>query len=160
MHHDITLAVNGILHILRVESRRLLVEVLRDDLGLTGTKRGCETGHCGACTVLLDGAAAHACCVLAVQADGRQVTTIEGLKVGDELHPLQRAFLDELGYQCGFCTPGMVMSSLALLNEKPDPTEEEIRHALTGNLCRCTGYAGIVRSVKAASSTFDESASA
>jgi len=133
-----------------VESRRRLIEVLRDDLHLTGTKTACEANVCGSCTVLLDGQSVHACTVLALQADGREVSTIESLLTGDELHPLQQAYLDHLGYQCGFCTPGMVMASLALLNENPDPTPEQVRLGLTGNICRCTGYLKIVESVLAA----------
>lgn len=150
MKHHIQLEVNGREHALEVESRRLLIEVLRDDLGLTGAKAACETNNCGACTVLMDGQSVHSCCVLAVQADGKRITTIEGLGRPEALHPVQQAFLDHLGYQCGFCTPGMVMSSAALLAENNDPTDEEVRHYLTGNICRCTGYAKIVESVLAA----------
>jgi carbon-monoxide dehydrogenase small subunit len=150
MAHTITLEVNGRRRTLAVEARRLLVEVLREELGLTGTKRGCESNICGACTVLLDGQNVHACCVLAVQADGRRVTTIEGLSGGGGLHPVQQGFLEQLGYQCGFCTPGMILAAAALLAENPAPTDEEIRHGLTGNICRCTGYVQIIESVKAA----------
>lgn len=150
MKHHIQLEVNGREHALEVESRRLLIEVLRDDLGLTGAKAACETNNCGACTVLMDGQSVHSCCVLAVQADGKRITTIEGLGRPEALHLVQQAFLDHLGYQCGFCTPGMVMSSAALLAENNDPTDEEVRHYLTGNICRCTGYAKIVESVLAA----------
>jgi len=150
MRNQISLEINGRQHHLEVESRRLLVEVLRDDLGLTGTKRGCESNICGACTVLLDGRNVHSCCVLAVQADGKKVTTIEGLSRGNELHPVQQGFLDKLGFQCGFCTPGMIMSSVALLDENANPTEAEIRYGLTGNICRCTGYVKIIESVQAA----------
>jgi aerobic carbon-monoxide dehydrogenase small subunit len=150
MKNKITLEVNGREHQLEVESRRLLVEVIRDDLGLTGTKRGCESNICGSCTVMLDGQTVHACCVLAVQADGKKVTTIEGLSQGNELHPVQQGFLDHLGFQCGFCTPGMIMSAAALLDENPDPSEAEIRYGLTGNICRCTGYVKIIESVQAA----------
>ena len=150
MRNQISLEINGRQHHLEVESRRLLVEVLRDDLGLTGTKRGCESNICGACTVLLDGRNVHSCCVLAVQADGKKVTTIEGLSRGNQLHPVQQGFLDKLGFQCGFCTPGMIMSSVALLDENANPTEAEIRYGLTGNICRCTGYVKIIESVQAA----------
>jgi carbon-monoxide dehydrogenase small subunit len=148
--HRIRLNVNGAWRELEVESRRLLVEVVRDDLGLTGTKRGCESNTCGSCTMLVDGISVHACTMLAVQADGAEVETIEGLMQGQELHPVQQGFLDHLGYQCGFCTPGMIMSSVALLRENPDPDEAEIRHGLTGNICRCTGYVKIIKSVQAA----------
>lgn len=150
MKHAISLTVNGQPHKIEVESRRLLIEVIRDDLGLLGAKQGCETGHCGACTVLVNGKSAHACCLLAVQADGKEVTTIEGIGTRDQLHPVQEAFVKELGYQCGFCTPGMVMTSVALLSENPNPTAEQVRAGLTGNVCRCTGYIKIVKSVLAA----------
>lgn len=150
MKQLITLEINGGSYQLEVESRRLLVEVIRDDLGLTGTKRGCESNICGACTVLLNGESVHSCCVLAIQAHGKSVTTIEGAGKDGKLHPVQQGFLDNLGYQCGFCTPGMIMSSIALLNENPNPTPEEIRLGLTGNICRCTGYVKIVQSIQAA----------
>jgi carbon-monoxide dehydrogenase small subunit len=150
MKHTIRLVVNEEAHELEVESRQLLVEVLREDLGLTGTKRGCESSTCGACTVLLDGLNVHACSILAVQVDGRQVTTIEGLGNADQLHPVQQAFLDNQGYQCGFCTPGMVISAVALLDENPHPTAEDVKLGMAGNLCRCTGYVKIVRSVQEA----------
>lgn len=149
--HTIQLVINGQTHTLEVEPRRLLVEVLRDDLGLTGTKRGCESSICGACTVLLDGHSVHACSVLAVQANGKSVTTIEGLGRKDHLHPVQKAFYENQGYQCGFCTPGVVMSAVALLSDSPRPTPEEVQLGMAGNLCRCTGYVKIVRSVLAAS---------
>jgi aerobic-type carbon monoxide dehydrogenase small subunit (CoxS/CutS family) len=150
MKHTIQLLVNGKPHTLEVESRRLLVQVLRDDLGLTGTKRGCESSICGACTVLLDGQSVHACSILAVQANGKSVTTIEGLGTKDHLHPVQKAFYENQGYQCGFCTPGVVMSAVALLNDDPRPTPEEVRLGMAGNLCRCTGYVKIIKSVLAA----------
>jgi carbon-monoxide dehydrogenase small subunit len=150
MKHAIALEVNGRPHRLEVEAGRLLVEVIREDLGLTGTKRGCESNICGTCTVLVNGLSVHACCLLAVQANGKRITTIEGLSRGGELHPVQRAFIDHLGFQCGFCTPGMIMSSVALLDETPDPSPEQVRLALTGNICRCTGYIKIVKSVLAA----------
>ena len=150
MRHRIWLEVNGRRCDLEVEARRLLVEVIREDLGLSGTKRGCESNICGACTVLLDGKNAHSCCVLAIQADGRKITTIEGLSQGAEMHPMQKSFLENLGFQCGFCTPGMIIAAVALLSEAPNPTDEEIRYGLTGNICRCTGYVQIAESVRAA----------
>lgn len=143
----VSITVNGTEHQREVEPRLLLVHFLRDALGLTGTHVGCDTSNCGACTVLLDGAAVKSCTVLAVQADGRQVLTIEGLAEGDRLHPVQAGFWEKHGLQCGFCTPGMILSAVHLLERNPHPTEAEIRHALEGNLCRCTGYENIVRSV-------------
>jgi carbon-monoxide dehydrogenase small subunit len=145
-----TLTVNGAPYPVELEPDRSLLSVLRTELGLTGTKEGCDDSECGACMVLLDGKPVNSCSYLAVQTAGREVTTVEGLASGDELHPLQRAFLDEGGVQCGFCTPGMLISSKALLDENPSPSEEEIRHALGGNLCRCTGYVNIVRAVERA----------
>ncbi|MCP5271284.1 MAG: (2Fe-2S)-binding protein [Burkholderiaceae bacterium] len=151
---SITLTVNGRAHTLDAEPRQLLVELLRGPLGLTGTHVGCDTSQCGACTVLLDGQAVKSCSVLAVQAAGRAVTTIEGLSAPDApLHPLQDAFSACHGLQCGFCTPGMVMSACALLAENPQPTDAQIQHALEGNLCRCTGYVNIVAAVKQAATT-------
>jgi aerobic carbon-monoxide dehydrogenase small subunit len=146
----ITVVVNGEERRVAVEPRTLLVSLLRDQLGLTGTHVGCETSQCGACTVLLDGDAVKSCTVLAVQADGHAVTTIEGLAPRGMLHPVQQAFWEEHGLQCGFCTPGMVLSTIALLAEDPDPDEAAIRHGLEGNLCRCTGYHNIVQAVRAA----------
>jgi carbon-monoxide dehydrogenase small subunit len=146
----IALTVNGSPRQAEVEPRALLVNFLRDNLNLTGAHVGCETGQCGACTVLLDGQAVKSCTLLAVQADGHDVTTIEGLAPRGTLHPVQQAFWEEHGLQCGYCTPGMVLSATALLQENPDPDEATIRHALEGNLCRCTGYHNIVRSVQAA----------
>ncbi len=146
----IRLEVNGRAHEREVEPRLLLVHFLRDVLGLTGTNVGCETSLCGACTVWIDGAAVKSCTQLAVQADGSSITTIEGLKSDGKLHPVQEAFWEEHGLQCGFCTPGMIMASAALLERNPDPSEEEIREALKGNLCRCTGYHNIVRAVRRA----------
>jgi aerobic carbon-monoxide dehydrogenase small subunit len=146
----IALTVNGSPRQAEVEPRTLLVNFLRDGLNLTGAHVGCETGQCGACTVLLDGQAVKSCTLLAVQADGHDVTTIEGLAPRGTLHPVQQAFWEEHGLQCGYCTPGMVLSAAALLQEDPDPDEAAIRHALEGNLCRCTGYHNIVRSVQAA----------
>ncbi len=142
--------VNGDSRTTDVEPRTLLVHMLRDRFGLTGTHTGCETGQCGACTVLLDGKAVKSCMVLAVQAEGREVTTVEGLAPAGELHPIQQAFWEEHGLQCGFCTPGMLLSSLALLDENPNPDDEAIRHAIEGNICRCTGYNSIVKSVQSA----------
>ena len=146
----ITLSVNGQQRESEVEPRCLLVHHLRDDLGLTGTNVGCDTSSCGACTVLLDGESVKSCTILAVQADGHEVTTIEGLAAGDGLHAVQQAFHTEHGLQCGFCTPGMVMASVSLLAENPSPSEQEVRIGLEGNLCRCTGYHNIVRAVMSA----------
>jgi carbon-monoxide dehydrogenase small subunit len=143
----VQVTVNGRPHEVLVEPRRLLVHLLRDDLGLTGTHVGCDTTNCGACTVHLDGEAVKSCTVLAVQADGAQVTTIEGMADGDTLHPLQEAFWKDHGLQCGYCTPGMIMAAADFLKRNPDPSEEEVRHGLEGNLCRCTGYHNIVRAV-------------
>jgi carbon-monoxide dehydrogenase small subunit len=133
-----------------VEARKTLADFLREDLGLTGTHLGCEHGVCGACTILVDGEAVRACLMLAVQADGAEVTTVEGVASGDVLHPVQEAFWDSHSFQCGFCTPGFVMSTLALLRENANPNDEEIRDALSGNLCRCTGYESIVAGVRRA----------
>jgi carbon-monoxide dehydrogenase small subunit len=146
----VRLTVNGVEHDLDVEPRLLLVHALRDELGLTGTHVGCDTSSCGACTVHLDGRAVKSCTLLAVQADGAQVTTIEGLAGDGKLHPLQEAFWNDHGLQCGYCTPGMIMAAAGLLAENPDPSEEEVRHALEGNLCRCTGYHNIVKAVMSA----------
>ena len=153
MSHAVSVTVNGRSHRREVEPRLLLSDFLRHELGLTGTHVGCEHGVCGACTVLLDGEAVRSCLLLAVQADGREVTTVEGLAPGgvpEELHPLQAAFREAHGLQCGFCTPGFLMTLVPFLEENPDPSEEEIRHALSGNLCRCTGYQNIVAAVKLA----------
>ena len=144
----ITVTVNGETHSDEIESRLLLVHYLRDVLGLTGTHVGCETSICGACTVHLNGNAVKSCTVLAAQADGAKVTTIEGLAKGDQLHPLQDGFWEEHGLQCGYCTPGMIMAAVQLLESSPNPSDEEIRHGLEGNLCRCTGYQHIVNAVK------------
>ena len=146
----ISVTVNGRRHELEAEPRTLLVHLLREDLHLTGTHVGCDTSQCGACTVLIDGASAKSCTVLAVQADGSEVTTIEGLARDGELHPLQEAFWNEHGLQCGYCTPGMILSGIDLLERHPDPSEEQIRRGLDGNLCRCTGYEHIVNAVQAA----------
>ena len=147
---SIELVVNGTMHRMDVPARRLLADFLRDDLFLTGTKRGCETGVCGACSILMDGEVVKSCLSLAVQADGHEITTVEGLSSGGALHPVQEAFVANGGFQCGYCTPGFLMASIAILNETPDPTEEQIRAGLSGNLCRCTGYVGIVESIMAA----------
>jgi carbon-monoxide dehydrogenase small subunit len=149
----VRLTVNGTEHALDVEPRKLLVHALREDLGLTGAHVGCDTSSCGACTVHIDGEAAKSCTVLAVQADGAEVTTVEGLGTLDELHPVQEAFWEHHGLQCGYCTPGMIMAAADLLNREPDPTEDQVRHALEGNLCRCTGYHNIVKAVLSAAET-------
>lgn len=156
----ITLDVNGAEHSADVEPRTLLVHFLREQLSLTGTHVGCDTSGCGACTVLLDGAPIKACTFLAVQADGRAVETVEGLLSGSQLHPVQAAFKQEHGLQCGFCTPGMMLAAKALLDANPDPSEEEVRWSLSGNICRCTGYMNIVRAVRAAATTMREQAGA
>ena len=148
----VALSVNGAPRELDLEPRELLVYVLRDRLGLTGTNVGCDTSSCGACTVLLDGEAVKSCTVLGVQADGTEITTIEGLASNGELHPVQQAFHEQHALQCGYCTPGMVMATVSLLEENPSPTEEEVRRALEGNLCRCTGYQNIVKAVQAVGS--------
>jgi carbon-monoxide dehydrogenase small subunit len=148
--HEITLTVNGTERELRVEPQTLLVHALRDELGYTGPKVGCESSLCGACTVHVDGEPVKSCTQLAVRADGAEITTVEGLNDGDELHPLQESFKEEHGLQCGYCTPGMIMSATSLLEEEPDPSREEIRESLEGNLCRCTGYQNIVDAVETA----------
>jgi carbon-monoxide dehydrogenase small subunit len=148
MKRSVVITVNGVKHTHEVESRQLLVHYLRDVLGLTGTNIGCDTSTCGACTVLLDGEAVKACTLLAVQADDSAVTTIEGLAQNGKLHPVQQGFWEKHGLQCGFCTPGMIMTAVDLLNRNPHPTEAEIRLGLEGNLCRCTGYQHIVQAVQ------------
>jgi carbon-monoxide dehydrogenase small subunit len=145
MHVAVT--VNGRRHEADVEPRRLLVHMLREDFGLTGTHVGCDSSTCGACTISVDGRSAKSCTMLAVQADGCEITTIEGMEQGGTLHPLQQAFWDQHGLQCGFCTPGMIMQASWLLKENPDPTDDEIRHGIAGNLCRCTGYVNIVKAI-------------
>jgi aerobic-type carbon monoxide dehydrogenase small subunit (CoxS/CutS family) len=150
VRYPLKLTVNGMPYDVHIEPDRSLLSVLRNELGLTGTKEGCDDSECGACMVLLDGRPLNSCSYLAVQSSGREITTVEGLSDGDELSPLQQAFLDEGGVQCGFCTPGMLISATALIRENAAPTDEEIGQALGGNLCRCTGYHGIVRAVKAA----------
>jgi aerobic carbon-monoxide dehydrogenase small subunit len=146
----VTVTVNGTTRLSEIEPRTLLVHYLRDTLGLTGTHIGCETSLCGACTVLVDGQAVKSCTMLAVQADGSTVTTIEGLAQNGELHPVQQGFWDHHGLQCGYCTPGMIMTATQILQRNPDPSEEEIRHGLEGNICRCTGYQHIVQSIQCA----------
>ena len=158
MSLPVSVTVNGTVRQADVEPRTLLVQFIRDGLGLTGTHVGCETSQCGACTVLLDGQAVKSCTVLAVQADGCEVTTIEGLAPRGTLHPVQQAFWEEYGVQCGYCTPGMVLSTVALLADSPDPSEAEIRHGLEGNICRCTGYQNIVASVRTAARLVAEGA--
>ena len=148
--YTITLTVNGQRRTMTPGSQRALLQLLRDDLGLTGTKDGCSEGECGACTVLMDGKPVNACLVLAAQADGRDIVTIEGIGTREAPHPLQRAFVEEGAVQCGYCIPGAIMSAFALLQENPRPTDEEIRIAIAGNLCRCTGYTKIVAAVKRA----------
>jgi aerobic carbon-monoxide dehydrogenase small subunit len=146
----VSVTVNGERHESEVEARLLLVHYLRDELGLTGTRVGCDTSNCGACTVHLNGEAVKSCTVLAAQADGAEVTTIEGLGRDEDLHPLQEAFWEHHGLQCGYCTPGMIMAAADLLERNPEPSEDEVRHALEGNLCRCTGYHNIVTAVMSA----------
>ena len=148
MGREISITVNGTQHTSDVEPRQLLVEFIRDTLNLTGTHVGCDTSGCGACTVILNGAAVKSCTIFAVQVDGGEVTTVEGLASNGELHPVQEGFWEMHGLQCGFCTPGMIMSSVDLLAKNPDPSEEEIRHGLAGNFCRCTGYHNIVKAVQ------------
>jgi carbon-monoxide dehydrogenase small subunit len=159
MKRTITVTVNGETHHSEVEPRTLLVHYLRDALDLTGTHIGCNTSQCGACIVMLDGEAVKSCTLLAVQADGGNVTTIEGLADGDTLHPIQEGFWEKHGLQCGFCTPGMIMASYQLLKNNPNPTEEEIRKGLEGNICRCTGYQNIVRAVQYAAEQMRTNAS-
>ena len=147
---QVSITVNGAENVLELEPRELLVYVLRERLGLTGTNVGCDTSSCGACTVLLDGESVKSCTLLGVQVDGHEITTIEGLATNGTMHPVQEAFHEQHGLQCGYCTPGFIMAAVSLLDETPKPTEEEIRHALEGNLCRCTGYHNIVRAVQTA----------
>ena len=150
-HVEIALKVNGVNYQLAIEPQRTLVEVLRDTLGLTGTKKSCSEGECGACTVLMDGKPVTSCLILALDAQGKEIVTIEGLSEGEKLHPIQEAFLKHGAIQCGFCTPGMVMSAKAFLDEHPRPTAAEVRKGISGNLCRCTGYQQIVDAILAAS---------
>ena len=145
---DVSIVVNGEQVSREIEPRQLLVHFIRENLGLTGTHIGCDTSSCGACTVHMDGSSVKSCTVLAVQADGAQITTIEGLGSADNLHPVQEGFWEMHGLQCGYCTPGMIMAGVSLLKRNPNPSEEEIRHALEGNICRCTGYQNIVKAVQ------------
>jgi len=147
---QIRITVNGKTYELQVKPWETLLEVIRDELGLTGTKEGCGLGECGACTVIMDGKTVNSCLVLAPEADGKEILTIEGLAQGDKLHPIQEAFLEQGGLQCGFCTPGVILSTKALLDENPKPTDEEMRRGMAGNFCRCTGYTKIFESIKAA----------
>ena len=149
MKQIIELKINGQVHELAVDTNITLLEVLREDLGLTGTKKACDLGECGACTVLLDGKPVHSCLTLAIKAQGSEIQTIEGLAEGENLHPLQQSFVDHGAIQCGYCTPGMIMTSKSLLDGNPSPTDHEIKKAISGNLCRCTGYVKIVEAVKA-----------
>ena len=160
MAERISLTVNGTARELDVEPRRLLVQAIREDLGLTGTHVGCDTSQCGACTVHVDGKAVKSCSMLAVQADGTDVQTIEGLRSDGELHPIQAAFWEKHGLQCGFCTPGMIMTAADLLARNDDPTDAEIRHAIEGNFCRCTGYQNIVAAIREAASVMRAGAAA
>ncbi len=150
MRHPVSLSVNGVKQTAEVEPRLLLVHFLRDTLGLTGTNIGCDTSQCGACTVMIDGQAVKSCTVLAVQADGSKVMTIEGLAANGKLHPVQQAFWDKHGLQCGFCTPGMILAACELIQRNPNPSEADVRHGIEGNLCRCTGYQNIVAAVQEA----------
>ena len=154
--HDIHITVNGVAQDLEVESRLLLVHLLRENLRLTGTHVGCDTSQCGACTVLVDGIAVKSCTILAVQADGARISTVEGLEQNGKLHPVQEAFWEKHGLQCGYCTPGMLMTGCALLARNKDPTEPEIRDAISGNLCRCTGYSNIVKAIQSAAERLRE----
>jgi len=149
-HQAIEFSVNGRKVRLSLQGNETLLECLRKHLGLTGTKKGCDQGDCGACTVLIDGRPTNSCLVLALEAAGKEITTIEGLGQGNKLHPLQQAFVDNDAVQCGFCTPGMILTAVALLNENPNPSEDEIRHYMQGNLCRCTGYSKIVQAIQEA----------
>jgi len=144
---DINLKINGEDYKLKVKPNTLLLDLIRDEIGLTGTKRGCDTGECGACTVLIDGIPVNSCLVLAVEVNSKKITTIEGLSNNGQLHPLQEAFIEEGAVQCGFCTPGMILSAKALLDKNPTPTEQEIKVAIAGNLCRCTGYKKIIKAI-------------
>ena len=150
MKHAIELKVNGEIYEMDVEPRRTLLEVLRDNLGLTGTKEGCDDGNCGTCTVLIDGSPMNSCLLLAVEVQGREIETIEGVATGEELHPVQKAFVELGAIQCGFCTPGMILSAKALLDRNRHPSDDEVKRALSGNFCRCTGYAKIIEAVRAA----------
>ena len=146
---EVNVSVNGQKYNRRVQSRMLLVDFLRDELGLTGTHIGCDTGHCGACTIMMNGVTVKSCLMLAAQANNSEVLTIEGVSKEGKLHPLQQAFLDHQALQCGYCTPGMILSSLFLLNRNPNPSDDEVRRSIDGNLCRCTGYLGILKAIRA-----------
>lgn len=156
MKRIVTLNVNGVQYELAVEPNDILADVLREQLHLTGVKKGCDDGDCGACSVLCDGKVIPSCTTLVCEVEGRKITTIEGVKQGGQLHPVQQAFVDCFAIQCGFCTPGMVMATIALLNENPDPTEEDIRDYLRGNICRCTGYTKIIDAVNQAKETLKQ----
>jgi carbon-monoxide dehydrogenase small subunit len=158
MTQTVSITVNGVVHTEEVEPRLLLTHFLREVIGLTGTNVGCDTSQCGACTALMDGIAVKSCTVLAVQADGSSITTIEGIASDGNLHPVQNAFWEKHGLQCGFCTPGMIITVVDLLNRNPHPTDAEIRHGLDGNICRCTGYENIVRAVEYAADTMPKEA--
>ena len=160
METTIQITLNGAKKTIETQTHRLLLDLLRDEIGLTGTKEGCGTGDCGACTVYLDGKPVNSCLVLSGELDGAEIATIEGLKLGEAYHPIQAAFIEKGGAQCGYCTPGMLMMSKALLEENIDPTEEEIRFALSGNLCRCTGYAKIIDAVQDAAAELRKQANA
>lgn len=153
---EITLNVNNNDHTLQVKPSATLLDIIREDLGLIGAKEGCGEGECGACTIIMDGMAVNACLILAVEANGKKITTIEGLANGEQLHPIQKAFVDVGGLQCGFCTPGMIISTKVLLDKNQNPTDEEIRKGLEGNFCRCTGYTKIIQSVRAAAEMIKE----
>src|SRR3989454_2596206 len=155
---QIRVTVNGQVHQKEVEARQLLVDLIRETLGLTGTHIGCDTSNCGACTILLDGQAVKSCTLLAAQVDGAELLTIEGMEQNGQLHPLQEGFWQEHGLQCGFCTPGMILAAKALLDASPDPSEAEIRRGISGNLCRCTGYVNIVKAIQRAGAALRESA--
>ena len=152
---EIRFILNGETYVLKVKPWRTLLEMLREDLQLTGTKEGCGQGECGSCTVIMGGKTVNSCLVPALEADGQEITTIEGLARGDELHPVQKAFVEQAGFQCGFCTPGMIMSTKALLERNPSPGEEEIREGIAGNFCRCTGYTKIIESIQAAAAMME-----
>ena len=154
--HTVTVTINGVERAAEVEARLLLAHFLRQTLGLTGTHLGCDTTSCGACAVLVDGTPVKSCTMLAVQANGAEITTVEGLAAGGQLHPIQQAFHEEHGLQCGFCTPGMMLTSVALLAENPDPSEADVRWAISGQICRCTGYQNIVNAVQSAAKTMRE----
>jgi len=160
MERIIRLTINDEIYEVIARPRESLLDVLRNKLNLTGTKMGCNEGDCGACTVIMDGRTVNACLVLAVEAEGREILTVEGLAQGPQLHPLQEAFIKHGGFQCGFCTPGMLLSAKALLDENPDPTEDEIRKGISGNLCRCTGYTKIIDSIREAAQVIRKSAGA